>query len=180
MLKKILLFFLSANLCIADQQENGRIIKVAKVITVGALGVGAAGLLVIYAPVILPASTVIAIKSAVAAAATKVAVVGASIKTGAVAAAPVATAINIAIPVARAGRPYVYLTKEEKLNELLKRDIAELSDARTEFRNCFMKNKSNSRRNTLSIPSASEEAAFDFALLVGQEEVDKMMDDLSK
>lgn len=179
MLKKIFILLCCLNLYATnDGQASCKLSTTQKALILGSLGTGAAATAIFFGPVILSAGTIAAIKATAAAAAVKATAAGAAIKTTAVAAAPIAGGISMGLSGARVIRPYVFPTSQEELNGEKQQDASVVLKTKTDLRSCLIKNKCD--RNAPGIPSTCEEVAFMFAMLEGQNAVDKMVSDLNK
>ncbi len=130
-----------------------------------AIGSGATIAIIVAGPVILPAGTVLAAKSAAGAIAVKTAAVLATAKTCAVSSATAAGIAAASISVGRIARPYVISTAEEKLNAMKKEDSLKAFNARKDLIDCLMKHGANTQGNNVIIPDHCQETAFTFELL---------------
>lgn len=174
MFKKLLLLLLSINLFASDndkQKNSSTSTTMIVIYCVGGTVVVAGG--VLAAPLVLPATTIVAIQTSAAAA-------GVSVANAFVVATPYAQGVSIGVSVGRAGRPYVIQTTEEQLADFLKKEAAELTKARTELSKCLVKHKKDSQRDSSGCPTACEDIAFTFAILAGQDEFDKVMKSFQK
>jgi|GEM_PF-2289906 len=93
----------------------------------------------------------------------------------AVLAAPYATGVTVSIIGARAIRPYVIQTTEEKLAQFIQEEAIELLQVKTELSTCLMKYKSDCQRDSLGCPIACQDIADTFIILAGQDEYDKII-----
>jgi len=67
------------------------------------------------------------------------------------------------------------LTNVEELEKLLKEEAKELLQARIEFIKCLLNNKSEPKTSVFGCPMACEDIAFAFALIAGQDELDRVI-----
>ena len=166
MFKKILILLLSMNLSAFGNDQQQSMSSTTKII----YGVGGAVVVVgevLTAPLILPAGTIVVIKTTVATAATQIIAYIANLS--------LATKIGLGISGARIARPYVIQTTEEKLIQFNKVEAAELHEVKTNFTTCFMKHKYDIQRDSSGCPTACEDIAFTFAILAGQGEFDRVI-----
>ena len=181
MIKIYLLIFLTAtSQCViannSDENEpNKNGMSLTRKIVIGSLiGSGMTAVVIFAGPVILPASVIVAAKTAATAVAVKVTAAAATVKCAAVAVAPIVVAAAPAaggaatvIYASRIAKPYLIPSTEAKVNTLIKEEALKLSTARNEFSSCLIKNNDAS--------GACEEVAFMLALLRDQSEVEKIM-----
>ena len=83
--------------------------------------------------------------------------------------------VDIEVQVAQ---PLVPLTAQEELDQLLKEEAEELLQTRIEFIKCFTTNKLEPKTSTFGCPKACHDAAFAFALIAGQDELDRVIKSL--
>jgi hypothetical protein len=156
MLKKIIILFLSANLYAADQKLQSEGWSKKQIAAYCAVGVGGTATAVLLAPYVLPAGTIVAIKTALAAGAAKVAAAG-----------PVAAQISGGLKGVRCGceliKPYIP-GPEDKLKKLLEDEMQEFKNAQLEFEGCLLRNQANNDNNKYGVPKSCEYAAMKFAL----------------
>ena len=69
----------------------------------------------------------------------------------------------------------IAMTPEEELDQLLKEEAEELLQTRIEFIKCFTTNKLEPKISTFGCPKACHDAAFAFALIAGQDELDRVI-----
>ena len=72
----------------------------------------------------------------------------------------------------------IAMTAQEELDQLLKEEAEELLQTRIEFIKCFITNKLEPRTSGLGCPMACEDVAFAFALIAGQDELDRVIKSL--
>ena len=72
----------------------------------------------------------------------------------------------------------VPLTAQEELDQLLKEEAAELLQTRIELIKCLVSNKLEPKTSGLGCPMACEDIAFAFALIAGQDELDRVIKSL--
>ena len=170
MLKKIFLCsLLSANLFASDNDKpknSSTSTTMIVIYCVGGVVVIAGG--VLAAPLVLPASTVLAIQTSAAAA-------GTSVANAFIVATPYAQGVSFGVSAGRAARPYIIQTIDEQLVELLKAEAAELFKEKNNLIKCFIKNKADTQKDSLGCPTACEDIADTFAILAGRDEFDKVM-----
>lgn len=99
-----------------------------KVLIGSAIGTGGIAMAVVAAPMILPASTVVAIKATAGVVAAKATAAAVTIKGAAVTIAPVVKVVSPAIGVVKMSAPikeYFYPTTEQKVQQLLRERASE-------------------------------------------------------
>lgn len=187
MIKKItLLLCISSFLAATANDKDKKPITLEDVMIVGAattatvivgLGIGAA--MTALAPVILPASTIVAMKTAVTAVAVKATATGVAIKTTAtvaaikassavVVAAPYATKISLGISAVQMAKPFVLPTPEDELNNILKVKASRLHKAEKELTACLTQNKFTFGKVAVNPPPTCEHQARVFELMSGK------------
>lgn len=175
MLKRLFLYSLfTINLFAAnnEQQESSSTSTTMIVVyCAGAVVVIAGG--VLAAPLILPASTVLAIQ-------TSAVTVGTSVANAFVVVTPYAQGVSYGISAGRIVRPYVIQTTQEQLDQFFKKEADELVKIKTELNTCFMKHTSDKQRDSSGCPTACQDIAFTFAILAGQGELDKIIKNIQK
>jgi len=169
MFKKLLLLLLSMNLFASDNDKpknSSTSTTMIVIYCVGGVIVIAGG--VLAAPLVLPASTILAMQTSAVAA-------GTSVANAIVVATPYAKGVSFGVSAGRVARPYVIQTTDEQLAEFLKAEAAELLEEKTKLSKCLVKNKTSSQRDTLGCPMDCQDAAYAFALIAGQNELDRML-----
>lgn len=173
MLKKLFLYsLLTINLFAGNNDKSASSSTSTTMIVVYGVGgviVIAGG--VLAAPLILPASTVLAIQ-------TSAVTVGASVANAFVVATPYAKGVSYGISAGRIVRPYVMQTTQEQLDQFLKKEADKLAKIKTELSTCLMKHKFDTQRDSSGCPMACEDIAFTYAILAGEDEFDKVMKSL--
>lgn len=140
MLKKIWIFMCIITAChsaiasttACNEPADGSMSTTKKVVIIGVVGVAAVAAALIIGPLVLPASTVAAIKAAAAAAAAKATAAGVAVKSAATAAIP---AVNATAPYVTGAKASLLLgglikeqvspNTEQKLAKLLKEELVE-------------------------------------------------------
>jgi hypothetical protein len=176
MLKKLLFLLLCTNLCANEKLEPNKISRRTVIIT-GASIIGMTSAAIVAAPYVLPAATIIVIKTALATIAAKTCAAGTAIKIGAIAGAPIAGGISTTIAAGRFFKPFILPTQKEKLSW---QEMTELDEARTKFSSCLLKNKSSSQNNPSKIPCECEDIALMLEMIAGQDEVEKLAEIINK
>jgi hypothetical protein len=167
MIKKIFLLLCSSNLLLANEFSTTQ-----KVLIGGAIGSVVVAAAVVAAPLVLPASTVVAIKTTASAVAIKVG-------TAATAAAPVAKGITLGISAVQIAKPYIISTPDEGLSQLRKEQAAREFKAKNAFLECFTKNKLFPKNNS-GYPDSCKQLACMFELISGQEEFNRTVKAFNK
>ncbi len=166
MLRKIFFLLFSISLLTTDEMKcctcNPKIYELSttgKVVVYGLVGTGAVAGAVFAAPLVLSASTIVAIQAATAAAATAATSAASSVLFP----VTVVGKVGLGLTAAQWVRPYVLQTTEEKLTELLKQRAEKPTKSKTEFVSCLIKNKADSPRNASGRPVVCEDAALFYA-----------------
>lgn len=180
MLKKLFFLILFSTRLFADNNEtNNEISNTEAVIIITALGAVVIAGAVIAAPVILPASSIAAVKAAAATAAAKAATAGASIK-ATVAATSITTKVSLGVAAAQIARPYILPNTQEETIVLATEEILELLKTKNEFESCLQNNKASFKKNNLHIPTQCKELGQMFEMMLGTEEFEKTITAFSK
>ena len=166
MLKKLLFLLLSMNLFAFGNDQPKSMSSTTKIIY-GVGGTVAVVSGVIAAPLVLPAGTIVIIQTATATAATQIIAYITNLS--------LATKIGLGISGAYIVRPYVIQTTEEKLAQFNKSEAAELLEEKNKLSKCLVKNKANSQKGSLGCPLICQDTAYAFALIAGQNELDRML-----
>lgn len=175
MFKKLFLVLFSISLCTAPEiqpcdckpQINNQWSTKKKVLVWGLVGTG----VVVAAPFILPAGTLAALSTAVAA--IKAGAVAATTKTAVIIIPSPVGGVNAGITLARITRPCVIQTTKEARDRLLRAKEHKASKAKTELVDCLKHNKINSPKNDSGLPTACEQAALFYAFIAGTRELNK-------
>lgn len=178
MIKKTGIILLSVNLLVSKpapenntSREGVSFAKVAKWCGVGAGAAAVTAGAVVYAPIVMPAIiTGAKVATGAAVAAAKLAGIKA-------AAAPITVKINAAIIAGKAGRKFVYVNQDEKLQAALQNESCECFKTRLDFQTCLNKHSTNKDANSLEIPSACQETGMLLSLLE-QEKLSQHKNDL--
>ncbi|MBI2774734.1 hypothetical protein HYX58_01895 [Candidatus Dependentiae bacterium] len=190
MVKKIFILLICTCSLIANNENSNELTTAEKVIIGGVIGTAVVAATVVAAPLILSSGTIAAIKTALGAAAVKASAAGATIKTAttaaavnaSVAGASVKSAVAVAAPIAgkvsiglgaiQLGtpylRPHIAPASEDKLNKLVEEEASEILNAHKKLNDCIISNKDNPESG---MPTACQDAARMFAMIVGQDEL---------
>jgi hypothetical protein len=77
-------------------------------------------------------------------------------------------------------RPLLFPNEDEKANTKEINRKINLFDANKEFRCCLMKNKNNTQRDKSGLPIACERAAYEFEMIGGSEEFERILGTFNK
>lgn len=166
MIKIFLLLLFSMNLCACeiDHTSNNKM-TTNTIIMYGVGGTVVVAGVIIAAPLILPAGTIVAIQTTTSTIASQAAIFISNLS--------IPTKIGLGISGAKVVRPYIIETTEEKYKKLITSENTELLKIKTNLAHCLMKNKNEVHRTNLGYPKSCKDMADTLAILVGQDEFDQ-------